>query len=155
LECHGRGVDHRLREDPENDRTYIRLLFTDLAMRELYADREEVTRLAIAQLRMHNARNPGDPQLAELVRELSAQHPEFRQWWAEHDVASRGTGTKHLRHRVVGDLILNWNTLACATDPEQHIIVWTAQPGTPTYDGLRLLASWITDQNRSARSTMA
>ncbi|MFI6857948.1 hypothetical protein [Streptomyces sp. NPDC050416] len=47
---------------PEKDRTYIRLLFTDLAMRELYADWEEVTRLAIAQLRMHNARNPGDPQ---------------------------------------------------------------------------------------------
>jgi len=138
---------------PEDQRTFIRLLFTDPAMRELYADWEEVTRLAIAQLRMVSASDPGDERLAALVRELAARDAQFRQWWAEHDVAIRGTGVKHLRHPVVGDLTLTWNTLSCALDPDQHIIVWTAEPGTPSHDGLRLLASWIAEHSRSVSET--
>ena len=136
---------------PEQERTFIRLLITDPAMRELYVDWEEVTRLAIAQLRMVSASSPGDERLAGLVQELAAQDAQFRRWWSEHDVATRGTGVKQLRHPVVGDLILTWNTLACALDPEQHIIVWTAEPGTPSHDGLRLLASWVGETSRTAR----
>jgi transcriptional regulator with XRE-family HTH domain len=130
---------------PGAHRYYIRMLFADPAMRELYADWEGVTRLAIAQLRMHNANNPGDPKLAELVGELSLHEARFRQWWADHHVATRGTGTKHLRHPVVGDLHLDWNALTWAADPDLQIIVWTAEPGSPTHDALRLLASWAAD----------
>jgi hypothetical protein len=121
------------------------LLITDPAMRELYADWEGVARLAIAQMRMHNAASPGDPRLAQLVGELSVQDAWFRQRWVEHDVATRDTGTKHLRHPVVGNLRLDWNALTWTADPDLLIIVWTAQPGTPTHDALRLLASWAAD----------
>jgi transcriptional regulator with XRE-family HTH domain len=131
---------------PDKDCTYIRLLFSDPAMRRLYVDWEGVTRLAIAQLRMDSVKYPGDPKLAAIVGELSVQDPLFRRWWADHDVASRGTGVKKLHHPVVGDLTLDWDTLTCATDPDQQIIVWTAEPGTPSHDGLRLLASWAADQ---------
>ena len=31
--------------------------------------------------------------------------------------------TKHLHHPVVGDLVLEWNTLTCTADPEQQTIV--------------------------------
>jgi transcriptional regulator with XRE-family HTH domain len=127
-------------------RYFIRMLLTDPAMRELYADWEHVTRLSIAQMRRHNAADPGDPQLTTLVAELSAQHAEFRQWWAAHQVATRGTGTKHLRHPVVGALILDWNAVTWAADPDLQIIVWTAEPGSPSHDGLRLLATWTADQ---------
>lgn len=135
---------------PADKRYYIRLLITDPAMRELYADWEGVTRLAIAQMRMHNANNPGDTRLAELVGELSVQDAQFRQWWAAHDVATRDTGTKHLRHPIVGDLHLEWNAVTWAADPDLQIIVWTAQPGTPSHDGLRLLASWAADPAHSS-----
>jgi transcriptional regulator with XRE-family HTH domain len=135
---------------PEKQRYYIRLLITDPAMRELYADWEGVTRLAIAQMRMHNANNPGDRKLAELVGELSVQDAQFRQWWAAHHVAVRDTGVKHLRHPVVGDLHLDWNAVTWAADPDLQIIVWTAEPGTPTHDNLRLLASWAADPAHAA-----
>jgi transcriptional regulator with XRE-family HTH domain len=124
------------------ERYYIRMLFTDPAMRELYADWEGVTRLAIAQMRRHNADHPDDPWLAALVDELSADHAEFRQWWAEHEVATRGTGVKHLHHPIVGELILDWNAVTWAARPDLQIIVWTAEPNSPTSDGLRLLAAW-------------
>ncbi|MEU4466834.1 helix-turn-helix domain-containing protein [Streptomyces sp. NPDC024017] len=139
---------------PEQERVFIRLLFTEPWMRELYADWEEVTRLAIAHLRMESARYPGEPRLAALVEELSARDAQFRQWWTEHDVAMRDKGTKKLRHPAVGELTLDWNTLTCGTDPEQHIIVWNAEPGSPSHDGLRLLASWAADQKQRASDTI-
>ncbi|CAM5495568.1 MULTISPECIES: helix-turn-helix domain-containing protein [Streptomyces] len=140
---------------PEEERVFIRLLFTEPWMRELYADWEEVTRLAIAHLRMESARYPGEPRLAALVETLSARDAQFRQWWAEHDVAMRDKGTKKLRHPVVGELTLDWNTLTCGTDPEQHIIVWNAESGSPSHDALRLLASWSAEQKRTASDTVA
>jgi transcriptional regulator with XRE-family HTH domain len=140
---------------PEQERVFVRLLITEPWMRELYVDWEEVTRLAIVQLRMESARYPDDRRLAALVEELSARDAQFRQWWNEHDVAVRGKGTKKLCHPVVGELTLDWDTLTCATDPEQHIIVWTAAPGSPSHDGLRLLASWAADQKRTAPDTVA
>jgi transcriptional regulator with XRE-family HTH domain len=124
------------------ERYYIRMLFTDPAMRDLYADWEGVTRLAIAQMRMHNATNPGDSRLNALVEELGARYPLFRQWWSDHEVATRGTGTKHLHHPVVGDLTLDWNAVTWAADPNLQIIVWTAEALSPSSDGLRLLSSW-------------
>ncbi|MFH8496762.1 helix-turn-helix domain-containing protein [Streptomyces coeruleorubidus] len=140
---------------PEEERVFIRLLFTEPWMRELYADWEEVTRLAIAHLRMESARYPGEPRLTALVETLSARYAQFRQWWAEHDVAMRDKGTKKLRHPVVGELTLDWNTLTCGTDPEQHIIVWNAESGSPSHNALRVLASWSADQKRTASDTVA
>jgi hypothetical protein len=136
-----------------DERYYIRMLFTDPAMRDLYADWEGVTRLAIAQMRRHNADNPGDPRLAALVAELSTHHAEFRQWWADHEVATRGTGTKHLHHPVVGDLILDWSAVTWAAEPDLQIIVWTAEANSPSSHGLRLLAVWTAAN--TARTTSA
>ncbi|MFM9707755.1 helix-turn-helix domain-containing protein [Streptomyces galilaeus] len=138
---------------PEQERVFVRLLFTEPWMRALYADWEEVTRLAIAQLRMESARYPGDQRLTALVEELSARDAQFREWWTEHDVATRGKGVKKLRHPVVGELTLDWNTLTCGTDPDQHIIVWNAEPGSPSHDGLRLLASWAAEQRSTTSET--
>nr|WP_243876305.1 hypothetical protein [Streptomyces sp. 846.5] len=50
-------------------------------------------------------------------------------------------GTRLLCHPVVGDLALERSTLACADDPEQQLVVWTANPGSPSHDALRPLAS--------------
>jgi hypothetical protein len=68
----------------------------------------------------------------------------------EHRVVSAGIGTKALHHPVVGDLPLDWDTLTATTDPDQHLVVWTAQPGSPTHDGLRLLASLAASTHLSA-----
>jgi hypothetical protein len=51
-------------------------------------------------------------------------------------------GTKILHHPVAGDLTLDWDTLTAGTDPDQRLIVWTAEPGSRSHDGLRLLSSW-------------
>ncbi|MFD7119922.1 helix-turn-helix domain-containing protein [Streptomyces sp. NPDC059922] len=135
---------------PERHRNYVRLVFTDPAMRTLYSDWETVARTCAAQLRMEAAKYPDDPRLAALVGELSVQDPQFRQWWAAHHVATLSVGTKTLHHPVAGDLTLDWDTLTASTDPDQQLVIWTAEAGTPSHDGLRILASWAADHPRAA-----
>lgn len=130
---------------PEDRRNYIRLLFTEPALRTLYLDWANVARMAVARLRLEAARMPGDPRMNALVGELSTKDAQFRQWWVAQSFAGRGVGTKLLNHPVAGALTLDWDTLTCAADPEQHLVVWTAEPGSRSEDGLRLLASWTTD----------
>ncbi|MFC9502956.1 helix-turn-helix domain-containing protein [Streptomyces sp. NPDC057002] len=128
---------------PEEERNYVRLVFTEPAIRVLYRDWEAMARLAVSHLRMDSRRNPRDPRLTVLVDELSALDPQFRLWWTSHDVAARAGGTRLLRHPVVGDLALERSTFMCAEDPRQQLVVWTAEPGSPTSDALRYLASTI------------
>ncbi|GAB3935919.1 helix-turn-helix domain-containing protein [Kribbella albertanoniae] len=127
---------------PPKHRSYVRLLFTDPAMRTLYPDWENVARRAVAQLRTEAAGTPGDPRMSTLVGELSTRDEQFRTWWGTDAVPGRGVGAKNLNHPLVGALTLEWDTLTSAADPEQHLIVWTAEPGSPSDDSLRVLASW-------------
>lgn len=128
---------------PEEQRNYVRLVFTEPSIRVLYRDWEDMARLALSHLRMDSRRNPDDSRLTALVEELSALDPQFRLWWTSHDVAVRAGGTRLLRHPVVGDLALERSTFMCAEDPEQQLVVWTAEPGGPTHEALRSLASTI------------
>ena len=52
-----------------------------------------------------------------------------------------GAGTNQVRHRVVGDLTLDWTALVCTANPDQQLFTWTAEPGTPSHTALRTLAS--------------
>ncbi|WP_098013070.1 helix-turn-helix domain-containing protein [Streptomyces sp. sk226] len=132
---------------PEKHRNYVRILFADPAMRTLYADWKSVARMAVAQLRMEAAKYPDDPRLTALVGELCVQDEDFRTWWAAHHVATLSVGTKTLNHPVAGELSLDWDTLTASTDPDQQLVVWTAEVGSPTHDGLRILASWAADHH--------
>ncbi|MDQ0946525.1 transcriptional regulator with XRE-family HTH domain [Streptomyces phaeochromogenes] len=137
---------------PEKHRNYPRLIFTDPALRTLYADWETAGQVTVAQLRMEAAKYPEDPRLIALVGELSMRDQQFAQWWGDHRVAARTVGTKTLIHPVVGEVTLDCDTLTASTDPDQYMTVWTAAPDSPAHDQLRILASWAADQNLPASS---
>ncbi|MEV7388102.1 MULTISPECIES: helix-turn-helix transcriptional regulator [unclassified Streptomyces] len=126
---------------PEDRRNCVRILFTDPFMRTLYADWRAVARGSVAHLRTMAAKHPDDPRLNSLVGELSMQDKDFGQWWGSRHVPSRKLGAKRFHHPVVGELVLDWDTFTGSADPDQQLVVWTAEPGTPSYDGLRALAS--------------
>ncbi|MEV4476241.1 helix-turn-helix domain-containing protein [Nonomuraea sp. NPDC049504] len=127
---------------PEEKRNFVRLVFLDPTFHRLYPEWEHVARACVAQLRMEAARDPADPRLAALVGELSVRDDDFRRWWGGHHVEVRDVGRKVIDHPIAGRLALDWSALACTTDPDQQLITLTAEPGTPSHDGLRLLASW-------------
>ena len=123
-------------------RNYVRLLFTDPIVRGMHGEWEHDARDAVAALRMGAAKDPSDPGLAQLVGELSVADPDFRAWWAEHRVNSASHGTKHYQHRIVGSLTLDCDTWDSPDGSGQRLMILTAEPGTPSYDALRILASW-------------
>jgi transcriptional regulator with XRE-family HTH domain len=130
---------------PASRRNYVRLLFTHPAVRALHTAWEHDARTAVAALRMEAARDPDDPELAVLVGELSVQDHDFRGWWATHQVNSASYGTKRYRHPVVGDLTLDCDTWNSPDGSGQRLMILTAEPGTPSHDALRILASWSAD----------
>jgi transcriptional regulator with XRE-family HTH domain len=132
---------------PAGRRNYVRLLFTDPAVRGLHAEWEHDASDAVAALRMEAAKDPDDPELARLVGDLSVQDPDFRTWWAERRVSSASYGTKHYRHRTVGDVTLDCDTWDSPDGSGQRLMVLTAEPGSPSDDALRILASWSADQS--------
>jgi transcriptional regulator with XRE-family HTH domain len=125
---------------PVHQRNYIRLLFTHPTMLKLYSNNwENVARFAVSLLRMEAANSPEDPRLTSLVGELSMHSQQFREWWAAHDVATKVTGTRVFHHPVAGVLSLQWEVLVSTSDRSQELVVWTAEPGTPAFEGLRRL----------------
>ena len=132
---------------PAARRNYVRLLFSDPVIRGMHRQWEHDARDAVAALRMEGANDPGDPDLARLVGELSVADPSFRTWWAERWVNSASYGTKHYRHAAVGDLTLDCDTWHSPDGSGQRLMVLTAEPGTSSHDALRILASWNATQD--------
>jgi hypothetical protein len=67
----------------------------------------------------------------------SAQRP-----LVAHRVNRRTAGYKHYMHPVVGELRLDCDTWDNCEGGGQRLMVLTADPGTPSHDRLRVLASW-------------
>ncbi|MEU1980348.1 helix-turn-helix transcriptional regulator [Nocardia sp. NPDC019395] len=114
-----------------------------MAAQRFWGDRwEKVARDAVAILRGEAGRNPYDKDLTDLVGELSTRSEDFRRMWAAHDVRLHRTGTKVFHHPAVGRLELDYEALELPVDTGLQLNVYTAAPGSPSDDGLKLLASW-------------
>jgi hypothetical protein len=127
-----------------------RFLYLDPAAREFFVDFDRMATDAAAMLRLEAGRHPYDKDLITLVGELSTQSELFRQQWASQNVKFHRSGRKRLRHPAVGELDLNFEAMELPADPALQLNIYTATPGTPTADGLKLLASWAA--TRSAES---
>ncbi len=128
-----------------------RFLYLDSeAAQSLFIDYDQIVRDVAAKLRMEAGRNPHDSELIALVGELSTRSELFRQHWASHDVRVIRTGRKRVDHPIVGRLDLDYESMELATDPELYLNVYTAAAGTPTADGLAVLASWAASQETLA-----
>jgi transcriptional regulator with XRE-family HTH domain len=114
--------------------------------REFFVDYDRIANDAAAMLRLEAGRNPHDKALIELVGELSTRSELFRQRWASHDVQFHRSGTKRLRHPIVGQLDLDFESMELPSEPGLHLNVYTAAAGTPTADALKLLASWAASE---------
>ena len=128
--------------DPVRPANVARFLFLSPRAREFFPDWEGVANDLVASLRTVAGRNPHDRGLHDLVGELSTRSQEFRTRWAAHNVRQHQTGRKRLHHPVVGDLELTYEVLALPADAGLSLVVYGAEPGSASQDGLKLLASW-------------
>ncbi|HUR03648.1 MAG TPA: helix-turn-helix transcriptional regulator [Nonomuraea sp.] len=127
-----------------------RFQFLDPASRRFYSDWDHIADVTVDLLRTEAGRNPHDKDLHDLVGELSTRSDAFRTRWGAHNVLRHGTGSKRFHHPVAGDLTLAWEALAMTSEPGLTLTIYTAEPGSPSEENLRLLASWAASQNEAS-----
>jgi transcriptional regulator with XRE-family HTH domain len=115
--------------------------FTDPSVREIYpeGDHPFLSRLWASGLReLVGVRGP-ESRAAHYVELLMAESAEFREVWERHEVGVRPGATKRYQHPEVGLLELTCQTLL---DPDQshRLLVYTAAPGSDSYEKLQLLS---------------
>jgi transcriptional regulator with XRE-family HTH domain len=142
-------------ELPPQDRNWARMVFLRPEYRDLFMEWESKATDIVSYLRMDAGCHPDDPRLSALVGELSVKSEVFRRLWATHDVKEKGYGVKHFRHPLVGELSLSFESFRLSDDSEQMLITYHAEPGSPSAEALRLLASWGTDATRAGKDSTA
>lgn len=118
----------------------LRWRLVDPAAREFFADWDEATDVAVSGLREVAGSASDDPRMRALIDELSDVSARFRELWARADVGYRA-GITHMRHPRVGDLFLNRNRLSVPHSGGQHLIIFSADPGSPSAKALETLRS--------------
>ena len=124
----------------------MRFIFLDPHAPAFYPDWAQLARSSAAALRSAAAQSPHDQQLMNLIGELSMRSEPFRGWWAAQDVYVHRHGTKRFRHPAIGELELAFEALELPGDESLTVLAYTAEPGSPSGDGLELLASWSATQ---------
>ncbi|RXS72038.1 transcriptional regulator [Streptomyces sp. TM32] len=132
--------------DPR-ERNMARLVFLEPSSRDLFAEWENKARETVGYLRTDVGRWPDDRALTELVGELSMKSEDFSRMWADYSITDKGHGTKRLHHPLVGDLALSYETFQLPANPGLYLVTYHAEPGSPSAEALRLLASWGIDEN--------
>ncbi|MFD5567389.1 helix-turn-helix domain-containing protein [Streptomyces cadmiisoli] len=135
---------------PPKQRNHIWLTFLHPQVRDMYRDWTRVARECVAYLRMDAARYPDDPELAQLVGELSLKDTDFGTWWSDHRVRAQRQGRKAFHHQVVGDLDLDFQVLEVRGGNDQSLLIYTAGPGTSSAEALAFLTSWASTRARPA-----
>ncbi|KJL38640.1 hypothetical protein RS81_02435 [Microbacterium terrae] len=147
----GRALYSPVFDDPHRPVNTTRFAYLNPAAREFWRDYDQILHDAASMLRMEAGRNPHDPELIRLVGELSTSSETFRERWASRDVKFHRSGMKRLHHPVVGDLDLQYESMELPSEPGLVLNVYTAPAGSPSADGLRMLASWVATGATTAR----
>jgi transcriptional regulator with XRE-family HTH domain len=144
----GRAMHSSLYDnDPTGPPNFARYTFLDEDSRRFYPDWETAADTAVAILRTEAGRDPHDKGLHDLVGELSTRSEEFRRRWSTHNVRLHGAGTKQFHHRIVGDLVLAYESFDLVAEPGLSLTIYAAEPTSSTAEALALLASWAAAQN--------
>lgn len=139
----GRALYAPLFPDPTIETVNIaRSQFLAPGGRDFFPDRDESVNTTVSLLRTEAGRAPQDTELTGLIDELVTRSEEFRTAWAEHDVRLHHSGRTSFRHPAVGVLTLDFDTMELPAQPGLTLTAYSAAPGTPDHDTLRLLAAW-------------
>jgi len=129
-----------------------RFCFLEPPAFDLYPEWDTSADTTVALLRTEAGRDPYDRTLTALVGELATRSEPFRTRWAAHNVRLHRTGVKHFMHPVVGRLDLSFDAMEIPGETGLTLTAYTAEAGTPSEDGLRLLASWAATLEQETES---
>lgn len=118
-----------------------RMTFLDPAGRNFYMDWDRAAQATVANLREATGFDPDNPRLRELVRTLSEDNTEFNRLWNAHTVRGKTQDAKQILHPDVGPLTLTYQAFDVRDAPGQQLVIYHAEPGSPSAQSLNLLGS--------------
>jgi PAS domain-containing protein len=132
-------------------RNSIWRFFMDPSARTCMPRSHEAASTVVAQFRAVAAKYLDDPSFKELIDALLAGSPDFRRHWSAHDVRGTTDGLKHLYHPLVGELRLEYTSLAVPGYPDMYLIAYTTAKGSEEERKLRL----VLDSQRELDATFS
>ncbi|MFT3877104.1 MAG: helix-turn-helix transcriptional regulator [Propioniciclava sp.] len=137
----GRALYAPILDDPEARGNTARFTFLSPAAATFFPEWESSADQLVATLRGYAGQNPRDRPLTDLIGELVTRSEAFRVRWAAHNVRHHRTGVKRFCHPLVGDLELTYEAMDLPANPDWLMFGYTAEPGTPSEERLKLLGS--------------
>ncbi len=125
--------------------SFLRFLFQDPMARERIVNWADFASVAVAALRYEAGRHPDDRRLTALIHELRRTDENVARWWDDHAVREYASVVKRIAHPNAGRLTFDIEIVAPPHDPDQRLVVYTAEPHSATERILPILASWDTD----------
>ncbi len=122
--------------------SFVRYMFQDPVARERITNWSHFAAATVAALRREMARRPYDDQLADFVDELRTTDRDVARWWDEHAVVDFRSASKRIEHPVAGPMLFDIEHVSTLDELEQHLVIYTVDPDSPTAHVLPMLASW-------------
>lgn len=122
---------------------FVRAVFLDPTACDLYDDLETRRVAAVAALRAYAGPDVEDPELTELVGELSVKSPHFRRLWSRHDVKPiHGTlPPMRIHHPQLGPIELYHQKLVIPDTGGQVLGILYADPHSKSEQAMAMLAA--------------
>jgi hypothetical protein len=138
--------------DPARPVNVARFVFLNPRARTFFVAWATAANDMVAALQAEAGSNPYDRELSDLVGELSTRSEEFAAGWAAQNVRFHRSGLKTIHHPIVGQLQLTFEALALPADAGLSLVVYGAEPGSPSEDGLRCWPAGPPPSMRPTRS---
>ncbi|MBW9089964.1 helix-turn-helix domain-containing protein [Rhizobium wenxiniae] len=110
---------------PPEERNILKLIFCNARVRGHMVNWERDARSAVASFRAEAIKAARPQALQAMVDELSQASPEFSAIWQDYDIQNYGAGTKHFRHEIAGDLMMEYSSFTVDGRPDLGLVVFT------------------------------
>ncbi|MFE9636714.1 helix-turn-helix transcriptional regulator [Streptomyces sp. NPDC006463] len=125
----------------ENADNMARMVFLDPAARSFFTQWGRAAEAVVAGLRHATGLDPHYRRLHDLVDSLTEASEEFAALWSSHTVHGKTRDGKELLHPDVGPLALTFQTFDVRGAAGQQLVIYHAEPGSPSDQALSLLGS--------------
>ncbi|MFF4897960.1 helix-turn-helix transcriptional regulator [Streptomyces sp. NPDC001068] len=120
--------------------SFVRFMFRDPAARARIVNWSDFASATVATMRRETARHPDDRRLTALMDELRSTDADVARWWEDQTVRDYASVEKHVRHPTAGPMSFAIEVVGAPHEPDQRLVVYTAEPGSPTAHALAVLA---------------